>query len=181
MATSPNTKKQEAAPVVLASELELLKTQAGIMQLEYPEDVDAKALRKIIMGALSEADNGPDMTNKSREELNRESNKLIRAIVMPVAAHMREYQGQLFSAGNSVVGVISKFIQFNTEYHIPNIILKQIEAQQMQYFVSKKINGQDVREAKMAKAFNVTILPTLSQEDLNELARGQENRNAIDR
>jgi len=167
--------------VKLPSEIELLKTQADILGLDYKGNVSAKALRKQIMDLLlSESDdNDKSISNKDRVTLEKESGKLIRAVVMPVAAHMRDYQGQLFSVGNSVINTISKYILFNSEFHIPNIILEHIEAQEMQYFTTKRVNGRDVRESKMAKAFNVTRLPTLTKEELIELGRSQENRNAV--
>lgn len=172
---SPTTDK-------MPSEIELLKTQADILGLQYKGNISAKALRKQIMDVLlaSVEDEDTGQSNDSRVELEKESSKLIRAIVMPVAAHMRDYQGQVFSVGNSVINTISKYIMFNTEFHVPNIILKHIQAQQMQYFVTNRVNGREVRESKMANAYNVTILPTLTKEELIELGRSQENRNAID-
>ena len=164
----------------MPSELELLKTQAGILQLKYKSNVTAKTLRKQIMEALSDDDDSEGMSNKERQEMISENTKLIRCIIMPVAAHMRDYQGQIFSAGNSALGIISKYVLFNTEFHVPNILLKQIQAQEFQFFVKRNVNGEEFRESKMRKAFNVEILDPLTPEDLKELARNQENRNAIE-
>lgn len=173
-----NTSKTET-PTKAPSEIELLKVQADLIGLDYKGNVSAKALRKQIMDVLISQAGDDDTTNDERVDLEKDCNRLIRAVVMPVASHMRDYQGQLFSVGNSVINTVSKFIMFNTEFHIPNIIIKHIQAQEMQYFVTERHNGREVRKPKMAKAFNVTILPTLSEEELQELGRSQENRNAI--
>lgn len=164
----------------MPSELELLKTQADILQLKYKSNVTAKTLRKNIMNALSEDDDSEGISNNERQEMIKENTKLIRCIIMPVAPHMRDYQGQIFSAGNSALGIISKYVLFNTEFHVPNILLKQIKAQEMQFFVKRTVNGEEFRESKLRKAFNVEILDPLTEEELKELARNQENRNAID-
>lgn len=164
----------------MPSELELLKTQADILQLKYKSNVTAKTLRKQIMEALAEDDDSEGLSNKERQEMINENTKLVRCIIMPVASHMRDYQGQIFSAGNSALGIISKYVLFNTEYHVPNILLKQIQAQEFQYFVKRNVNGEEFRESKMRKAFNVEILDPLTDDELKELARNQENRNAIE-
>lgn len=164
----------------MPSELELLKTQADIIQLKYKANVTAKTLRKQIMTALSEDDDSEGMSKKEHDELVSENTKLVRCIIMPVAPHMRDYQGQIFSSGNAVLGVISKYVLFNTEFHVPNILLKQIQSQEMQFFVKRTANGEEFRESKMRKAYNVEILEPLTADELKELARSQENRNAIE-
>lgn len=164
----------------MPSELELLKTQADIIQLKYKSNVTAKTLRKQIMTALAEDDDSEGMSQKEHEELVNENTKLIRCIIMPVAPHMRDYQGQIFSSGNAVLGVISKYVLFNTEFHVPNILLKQIQSQEMQFFIKRTSNGEEFRESKMRKAYNVEILDPLTADELKELARSQENRNAIE-
>lgn len=162
------------------TEIELLKTQADILGLEYKGNVSARALRKQILDTLNNADDSEGMSNDDRVAAEAESTKLIRCIVMPNAAHMRDYQGQLFSVGNSLLNSVSKYVLFNTEYHVPKIILDHIQAAEMQFFVTRKVNGREVRESKMTRAFNVTILDPLTKEELAELARSQENRNAIE-
>jgi len=169
-------KKEAAQP----TELENLKTQADILKLDYKANITAKDLRKQIMAELTSFDDSEGTSEKDRADMIAENTKLVRCMVMPVAAHMRDYQGQLFGAGNSVLGIVSKFVLFNTEYQVPNIILKQIQAQEMQFFTTRRVNGQDVRESKMRKAFNVDILDQITQEELDELSRSQENRHAID-
>ena len=164
----------------MPSELELLKTQADILKLKYKSNVTAKTLRKQIMDELAGDDDSEGLSQNDREEMIKENTKLIRCIIMPVAPHMRDYQGQIFAAGNSALGIISKYVLFNTEFHVPNILLKQIKAQEMQFFIKRTVNGEEFRESKMRKAFNVEILDPLTPEELKELARNQENRNAIE-
>ena len=156
-----------------------LKTQAQIMGIEYRDDITEKALRKRLMDTLAAAQEGDVLTNAELTELSQESNKLIRCIITPTASHMKDLQGQLFSVGNSVLGYISKYILFNAEYHVPKIILDHIKQVETQYFVNKKVNGQIVKESKMAKAFSVQELPNLTKTELAELAKAQAARGAV--
>lgn len=162
------------------TEIELLKTQADILGLEYKGNISAKALRKQIMDTLNAADDSEGMSDNDRATAEKDSIKLIRCIVMPNAAHMRDYQGQLFSVGNSLINAVSKYVLFNVEYHVPKIILDHIQQQEMQFFVTRKVNGREIRESKMTRAYSVTILDPLTDEELKELARSQENRNAVE-
>lgn len=171
-----NTTKTTAAP----TELELLKAQADVMGITYKSNITAKTLRKNLMDALTEDDDSEGMSNADRNLLEAENTKLVRVIVTPMASHMKDHQGQLFAVGNAILGVISKYVLFNAEYHIPKIILNHIQEQEMQYFVRAKVNGQDVRESRMRKAFSVEVLDPLTADELKELGRSQENRNAVD-
>lgn len=156
-----------------------LKAQAQIMGVEYRDDITEKALRKRLMDVLEQAQEGEVLTNAELTALNQESNKLVRCIVTPMGAHMKDLQGQLFSVGNSVLGYVSKYILFNAEYHIPKIILDHIQQVETQFFVNKTINGQKVKESKMTKAFGVQILPDLTKEELAELAKAQAARGMV--
>lgn len=169
------TKKEDVKP----TELEMLQAQADIMGIPYRNGITVKALRKELLEALTD-DVGEELTNTKRSDIEREATKLIRCIVTPMASNMKEHQGQLFAVGNAVLPVIAKYILFNAEYHVPQIILDHIKAQELQYFVTAKVSGRDVRVPKMRKAFSVEILDPLTDEELKELARSQENRNAVD-
>ena len=58
-------------------------------------------------------------------------------------------------------------------------ILDHIKQVETQYFVNKKVNGQIVKESKMAKAFSVQELPNLTKTELAELAKAQAARGAV--
>lgn len=182
MATAPKTttpKTSAAKEESTNPRLDMLKAQAAILGVEYREDVTENALRKLLLDALNQADTGETITNAERKKVAEDSTKLVRCIVSPNNPQQKEYQGQLFSVGNSVIGYISKFVLFNAEYHVPQIILDHIQDQQMQYFVNKKVGKNTVRESKLRPAYTVSILPALTKEELEELAKNQLARTAI--
>lgn len=93
-----------------------------------------------------------------------------------------EWEGEIFTAGNSVVGSYSKFVPFNTDegWHVPRIILNQIQQRQCQIFQTvKDSRGNSTRKGKLIKEFAVEILDPLTPEELAELARRQAATRAV--
>jgi len=69
--------------------------------------------------------------------------------------------------------MVKKFVPFNNEegWHVPQIILNQIENGQMQKFRTvTRANGEKVLEPYLTKKFNVRILDPLTPEELKEVA-----------
>ena len=102
--------------------------------------------------------------------------KLTRVVVVPNDSSMANYPGLIFTVGASGINngqMIKKFVPFNNEegWHVPQIILDQIENAQMQKFKTvTRANGEKVLEPYNAKKFNVQILPPLNKEELETLA-----------
>lgn len=160
------------------TELEILQAQAELLGIPFRKNTPAKTLRESIKEALAVSEDDSVMTEAKRKEMEDESLKLMRVIISPRASHMQDQQGQLFTIGNAYLGMHTKYVLFNEEYHIPFILYNHIKNQQAQIFVSKTVKGQKVRESKLIPAYNVTDLEPLTKEELAELARIQESRNA---
>jgi hypothetical protein len=102
--------------------------------------------------------------------------KLVRVVVTPNDPTMVNYPGLIFSVGASGLNdgrMIKKFVPFNNEegWHVPQIILNQIEYGQMQKFKTvTRANGEKVLEPYLTKKFNVRILDPLTPEELKEVA-----------
>ena len=102
--------------------------------------------------------------------------KLIRVVVSPNDPNMANYPGLIFSVGASGLNngrMIKKFVPFNNEegWHVPVILLNQIENGQMQKFKTvTRANGEKVLEPYLTKKFNVRILDPLTPEELKEVA-----------
>lgn len=171
-----STKKVDESPSVLDN----LKTQADIMGIAYNPKVTAKDLRKQLLASLAEDDDGDENTGEERQRIEREAMKLVRCIITPMDNQLKEHQGQIFTIGNSIIPMTAKFVLFDEIYHLPKIMVDHIKEQQMQYFVNEKRNGKTVRVSRMRKAYSVQELEPLTKEELAELARSQENRNAVD-
>jgi len=102
--------------------------------------------------------------------------KLVRIVVTPNDPAMVNYPGLIFSIGASGLNngrMIKKFVPFNNEegWHVPQIILNQIEHGQMQKFKTvTRANGEKVLEPYLTKKFNVRILDPLTRAELEQVA-----------
>ena len=105
--------------------------------------------------------------------------RLIRVVVTPNDPLMSSYPGLIFTVGVSGINngkMIKKYVPFNNEegWHVPNIILQQIEHAEMQKFKTITTpNGEKVLEPYITKKFNVRILDPLTKEQLKRLADAQ--------
>ena len=129
-----------------------------------------------------EAAQGNMSIGQAKLKARREAMKLVRVNVTCKDPLKQSWEGEIISAGNDVVGDVKKYIPFNTEdgYHIPQIILNALKEKTCTIFVKKRINGQTVNQGKQVKAYNIEELPPLTVEELEELARDQAARQAID-
>ena len=102
--------------------------------------------------------------------------KLTRVVVTPNDPTMVNYPGLIFTVGASGLNngrMVKKFVPFNNEegWHVPQIILNQIEYGQMQKFKTvTRANGEKVLEPYLTKKFNVRILDPLTREELEQVA-----------
>jgi hypothetical protein len=105
--------------------------------------------------------------------------KLVRIVVTPNDPLMSSYPGLIFTVGASGLNggkMIKKYVPFNNEegWHVPQIILNQIEHAEMQKFKTVTTpNGEKVLEPYITKKFNVRILNPLNKEELERLAASQ--------
>jgi len=76
---------------------------------------------------------------------------------------------------------VKKYIPFNNEegWHIPNILYQHLLAAECQIFAKVTRNGQDFMEPKNIKAFNVEVLPPLTEEERQKLAIKQKATGSI--
>lgn len=106
--------------------------------------------------------------------------RLIRVIVTPNDVNKREFQSELFQTGNSVLGTISRAVPFGVEWHVEHILLQSIQERQMHIMIKRKNQkNEEYYESKLVPAYTVQVLPPLTQEELNELARTQMARNSV--
>lgn len=164
------------------TELELLKEKAGSLGVEYKSNVSAKTLAKLIKEFEEQDAQDDGLTDNERiQQTLDEATKLVRVIITPMDSTKRDYQGDVFSAGNATVPTMTKYVPFGVEWHVPQIILNTIKEKVMNKFIAKKDErGREYREYLEAKAFSIQELPPLTKEELAELAKSQEMRQAIE-
>ena len=95
----------------------------------------------------------------------------------------KEWEGEIFTVGNAVVGSVKKYVPFNADegWHVPYIIYEALRERQCQIFVSSKTkNGVTMRQGKMIKEYAIEVLPPLTEEELKDLAQRQAMAKSID-
>lgn len=164
------------------TELQLLKEKAGALGVEYKANVSSKTLSKLIKEFEEQEEQEDGLTENERiQKTMEEATKLVRVIITPMDSSKRDYQGDVFSAGNAVVPTMTKYIPFGVEWHVPQIILNTIKEKVINRFIAKKDErGREYREYLEARAYSIQELPPLTKEELEELAKSQEMRQAIE-
>lgn len=175
-------------------ELTALKARADQMGLTYHPSIGLDKLRAKVAAALEGAeqpgDDEPEVPEEKtakvakveeslhefRSRKKREASELLRIRVTCMNPNKKEWEGEIFTAGNSLVGTFKKYVPFDADegWHVPRIIYNQIIQRQCQVFVTKKgPRGIDSRQGKLIREFAVEILPPLTKEELHDLAQRQ--------
>jgi hypothetical protein len=113
----------------------------------------------------------------------KEATKLVRVNVTCKDPMKSAWEGEIISVGNDVIGDIKKYVPFDTEdgWHIPQMILNVLESKECTLFKQKRgRDGKNVSDTKQIKAYSIEYLEPLTTEEMNELARDQVARQAID-
>lgn len=181
-------------------ELTALKARADLMGISYHPSIGLEKLREKINAAVEQTAADPsadpqamadiagstpvaaETESQYRARKRKEANELVRVRVTCMNPAKAEWEGEIFTAGNSVVGSFTKYVPFNNDegWHVPRIIYQMMKDRMCQIFVSAKDSrGNTVRQGKMIKEFGIDVLPDLTPEELAELARRQAATNAV--
>lgn len=158
---------------------QLLKEKADLLGIKYSPNISETTLAKRVKETLEEGTKSKEdkeldeAANVERLALIKEANRLVRCIVTPTNPVKSNLPGTIIAVSNNTVGSFKKYIQFNTEYHIPYIIFKALKDKKEMYHYTTKVDGKEVTRNKLMPQFNITELPPLTQEELTALAKKQ--------
>lgn len=198
-----NAEDGDNTEVVAVDELATLKTRATTMGISFHPAIKTDALRAKISAKLNDLPD-PDETKTEasppapagavltkaedpaeetpgarRARLRREANELVRIVLSTKDPKKKEWEGEIFTTGNAVIGTIKKFVPFDVEegWHVPRAIYNMLKARECQIFVNRKVKQGDktqmVREGKIIKEFLIEVLPPLTPAELKDLAQRQ--------
>jgi hypothetical protein len=159
----------------------LASTLAEVRTKEYKEEIK-EATSKFPPGSTEASRAAKAKFIKERDNLTptQQAMKLTRVIVTPNDPLMVNHPGLIFTVGMSGINngeMIKKFVPFNNEegWHVPEIILRQIEHAEMQKFKTvTNAKGEKVLEPYVTKKFNVRTLPPLTRDEMEKLAASQQ-------
>ena len=177
-------------------ELTALKARADLLKIPYHPSIGVEKLREKVASAINGtgpvADPAPaavpdavtgETDSQRRVRLRREATALVRIRVTCMNPAKKEWEGEIFSTGNALVGSIKKYVPFNADdgWHVPNMIYQMLKARQCQVFTTvKSARGVDIRQGKLIKEFAIEVLPPLTKDELQELAQLQAMARSID-
>ena len=174
----------------MQTELEALMARADSMGIKYHPSIGLDKLKEKVNGALQNegvdedeaVEAAPEVTDGKTEtarekmvRLKAEAGALIRVRVTCMNPMKKEWEGEIFSAGNANTGRFKKYVPYETEWHVPQIILNMMEERYYQTFYTVKDprTGQTGRRGKLVKEFAIEELPALTAEELKDLAQRQ--------
>lgn len=183
-------KNTDSIELPKVDEITTLKARADMLGISYHPSIGVEKLREKINAKLNdqpdpdslvsskavETAKGEETDGQRRKRLKDEANELVRINVTCMNPAKKEWQGEIFTAGNSLVGTFKKFVPFNTTdgWHVPRILYEMIKARECQIFYTEKAkNGIAIRRGKLIKEFAIDVLPPLTKDELSELARRQ--------
>lgn len=170
------------------AELESLRDTAKLMGLEFHPNTGASKLSAMIKEAQESKAAPKEAAVKVSPAVSKlaavraEALKLVRVLVVPNDPAKKEYNGEYFAVGNSVLGTVRRYVPYNNEagWHIEQVILNVLRDKKIQQFVSKKTrNGVETSEPRLIPAFTIVEMPALSDVQLKELAASQNARQAV--
>ena len=169
---SNRTKLEEALNTILNS------NEGTIMEAATASNTEEQAITDAMLDDFSY--NGVELEGLREQD----AMKLVRVIVRPNDPLKLESTGEIFTVGNATVNngrAVKKFIPFNNEegWHIPNIIYQNIKAAECQIFKKMTRNGQDTMEAMKIKAYNIEVLPALTQDEIDKIAIKQKATSSV--
>ena len=179
--------------VTAQDELNALKSRADMMGISYHPSIGLEKLREKVNAALTGAaekteepavvDLTAETEGQRNSRLKKEASKLVRVRVTCMNPAKKEWEGEIFSVGNAVVGSFTKYVPFNIDegWHIPQMIYQMIKDRECQIFYTiTDSRGNKTRKGKLVKEFSVEVLPPLTKEELQELAQRQAMSNSIE-
>lgn len=180
---------------LVQDELTVLKQRADMMGISYHPSIGLDKLKEKLANALSEepveaVEDEPEVSDTKTEtvgqrnsRLKKEASKLVRIRVTCMNPNKKEWEGEIFTVSNAVVGTFKKMVAFNTEdgYHVPHIIYEQLKERKCQIFQTvKDSRGNKMRKGKLINEFSIEVLPPLTEKELKELARKQAMAQSVD-
>ena len=182
--------------VVVQDELDALKARANLLNVKFHPSISLEKLREKVNAAVTSdgaatseeeakdpAEPKQETLGEKRKRLKTEALKLVRIRLTCLNPAKKEWEGEIITVGNSLIGSVKKFVPFNADdgWHVPYVIYQQLKERQCQIFqTATDARGNKVRRGKLIKEFAIEVLPPLTKEELDELARRQAMAKAID-
>lgn len=160
------------------TELETLKERADVMGIKYSPNIGVDTLREKVNAKLAPKVEAAPAKNKN-QAIIKEATKLVRVHIQPLNPSKKDSEGEFFRTGNSVVKTISRFVPFNQDTHIEQMLYNVIKNQKYAGVRMVKRNGKESPEKVLRNAYQIEVLPQLTEKELKDLAAEQAKRQSV--
>ena len=165
-------------------ELATLKARADMLGITYHPSIGVEKLKEKISAVTSNQPREPEtVVGDVKNDPKADALRLIRIRLQCMNPAKKEWEGEIISVGNSVVGTVKKYIPFNADegWHVPKMLFDYLNEKQCQVFVTvKDSRGNNIRKGKLIKEFAIDVLPPLTPAELQEMARRQALGRSVD-
>ena len=170
------------------SNIDNLKIEADSLGISYPKNIGEDKLADKIAAfkdvpVVEEAEEVIVPKPKSKEELTLKQtmSKLIRVRVTCNDPQFKKHNGLTRAAGSTTF-FRKRFVPFNRETHIEQVIFDNMKRAQYQWFEEKvnRTTGRKYKVPRSSPSFVIEELPALTKAEYDELARDQRSRGSFD-
>ncbi len=171
------SKLQNLIDSALAGETKPEDKVKPVQTLSVTEITELQELRLYKQAQDAKAKTKPVETEgQLRIRQQREMKALVRIRMNNMNPNKKEWDGEMYTVSNAVIGTIKRFVPFNNDegWHVERFILNHLQEKECQIFYNKKDDrGNKTRHGKMIKELAIEILDPLNAKELKELAQRQ--------
>lgn len=180
---------QEEETEVSVDELTLLKRRADQLGVSYSNNIGLETLKERVAKAMEgdkdkeepakkEAPATENSAGPTRNELRKEAEKLIRIRYTNMNPLKKDVPGEFFTVANGIIGTIKKYVPYGAAsengWHVPNVIYKMMKRKTFTVTTTKRDEqGRPYQTRVERKEFAIEVLPPLTKEELEKLAKDQ--------
>jgi len=194
--------EEAAEETQVLTELEQLKLRATELGITFGGRIGVTKLKNMIANATKgtvkvkkvKTPSKPKLTKEQRIAIQEASSTPLRVIKQKEANRLRrvritcmnpakaDWDGQIFSVGNSHVGTFKKYIPFNVDaYHVPEILYRFIKTKECTVFKTVKTrSGGEIKKGFPIKEFAIEDLSPLTDVERKTIADRQAAQQSID-
>lgn len=166
-------------------EKKILRSRLSKMGISSSPNTSLEKLRakyaEISSGNTTPTTESPfvESTASIAARIRKDATKLIRVRIKNLNPYTQDLHGEIFTVANEVIGKVSKYVPYDDAgeaYHIPNCIYKMLlnkKFLQVKTFIDPVTKKRSVQQS-WVPSFSIEVLPQLTVDELEELARKQE-------
>ncbi len=166
-----------------------LMDQAKVLGLNVPINIPTSRLIKLISDKKDATAHLSVSSAIKAGSLKDDMNALVRIRLTVLNPKKQSWSGEVFSVGNDVIPTITRYIPFNAVdgiWHVERMFVEFIKSKKYQHIPQHSNNnnaknyGVDYSKSKLLPDFHIEILPSLTVEELAELAKRQAVNGSIE-